>query len=277
MKTPENKVLRFSFLLLVLELFTLVTLAADPLPDAEAVTRRMISHSQALAGSTNAPQFTYTKRSLQVQFDADGLATRTNEKIYQVTLIGGLPLNRMVQLQGRKLNDAQQKKEQEKEDRFRQKLVATDAKSLAARREGLVTLELLERYRFVVKERVRMEGRPTLVLDFQPRPGKLPAKAIHDKILNTMAGTVWVDEQEAEAVKLTAHNLGTVSIGWLGVLGALTQCELTLERKRLAEGIWTNWKQDLRIHCRKVATTMRFRILEDSTGFKQVPSGEGAN
>jgi hypothetical protein len=93
---------------------------------------------------------------------------------------------------------------------------------------------------------------------------------LQDKLLNRLTGTVWVDEQDADAAKLSVSLTETVSLGWLGILGSLSQCQLLLERQRMPEGAWINARQSLMIQCRKLAAPMRFRLREESSDYKKV-------
>jgi hypothetical protein len=244
--------------------------AAENLPAASDVTRRMVDRAQAIARDEQGPRYTYENRSRLAHLDAGGQTIKSEEKIYQVTQIAGFPFSRLVRIQGRELSSDELKREEQKEERFRRKFTSVNATNMVARKEAWVTPQLLDRYDFVVKERVTLDNRSTLVLTFSPRKGKLPERAIHDKLLNRMAGTVWIDEEDAEAAKLSVNLTETVSLGWFGVLGSLSQCEFSLERKRMPEGVWINAHQALRIQCRKLASAIRFRSTEESSSFKNV-------
>ena len=251
-----------------------VTLAAEPLPDASAVTRRLITRAQAVASAEQGAQYTYEKRSCHEQLDASGRSLQTEEKLYRVRLVAGFPFNRLVKIQGRDLTREELKREEQKEERFRAKLTAGGAVEWAARKQGWVTTNLLERYAFTVRERVTWQGRPTLVLDFKPRDAKLPAKMFMDRILNRIAGTLWVDEADADIARISANLSDSVSLGLLGMLGSLNRCDLTLDRQRMADGVWVNVRQVLLIHGRKLATPLRFRATEQSSGFRPLRADE---
>jgi len=250
-------------------LFPNAVRASEKLPEASTVTRRMIERAQAVARAEQGPQYTYDKRSLLQELDAAGQTIKSEEKFYHVQLIAGFPFNRLVKVQGRELTSEELKKEEHKEERLRQKFVSADGRKMAARKEALVTPELLERYQFEVKERVSLSNRATLVLTFRPKEGKLPTKTITDKLLNRMAGTVWVDEADGDTAKLSVNLVEPVSLGWFGVLGSLSQCELSLERQRMSEGVWVNARQVLLIQYRKLTATRHFRTTEESSGFKK--------
>lgn len=115
-----------------------------------------------------------------------------------------------------------------------------------------------------------MNDRPALVLTFSPKKGTLPEKAVSDKLLNRLAGTVWIDEQDAEAAKLAVGLTDSLSLGWFGMLGSVSRCDLSLDRKRMPEGVWANAIQILQIQYRKLTSTQRFRSTEESSEFKKV-------
>jgi hypothetical protein len=243
--------------------------ATETLPEASEVTRRMIERSRAVA-QADRTEYTYQKRSLLERLDADGHSLKSEEKIYQVTLIGGFPFKRLIKIQGRELSPEELKAEDTKDRKFRQKFVSADLNNPDVRKEGLVTPELLDRYQFVVEKRVILSNRPTLVLRFRPKEGKLPSRTIEDKLLNPMAGRLWIDERDADTARLEVSLVEPVYLGWFGLLGSLTQCDLTLERQRMPDGVWINTKQALLIECRKLIATMRFRTTDESSGFKKL-------
>ena len=244
--------------------------AAEQLPGASEVTQRMIERSRAVAHAAQGPQYTYQKRALRETLDAAGRSLTSEEKIYQVTLIAGLPFKRLVKIQGRELSRQDSKREEAREEKSRQNFLAADAKTLAARKEGLVTPELLGRYQFAVEKRVVLCNRPTLVLTFKPKEGTLPSKTVRDKLLNRMAGTVWIDEGDADIARLEVSLAASASVGWFGLLGSLSRCDISLERQRMPDGVWINFKQVLLIQGRELAAALRFRTTDESSGFQIV-------
>jgi hypothetical protein len=244
--------------------------AAEQLPDASEVTRRMIERSQTVAGTGEGPQYTYEKRALLERLDAAGRSLSSEVKVYKVTLIAGLPFNRLVRIQDRELSSEESNREDAREERFRQRFITADAKKLAAQREGLVTPELLGRYQFVVERRVVLSNRPTLVLAFKPKEGTLSSSTVMDKLLNHMAGRVWIDEADADTARIEVGLVEPLSLGWLGWLASLNQCEMSLERRRMPDGVWINTKQSMLIQCRKLTANLRFRSTEVCSRFQKV-------
>jgi hypothetical protein len=244
--------------------------AGETLPEASAVTQRMVERSQAIAQADQGPQYAYQKRYLLERLDADGHTLKSEEKIYQVVLIGGFPFKRLVKIQGRELSPEALRREDAKEEKFRQRFVSADPKKLVARKEGMVTPELLDRYQFVVEKRIVLSNRATLVLTFKPKEGNLPSSTIEDRLLNRMTGRLWIDEGDADTARLEVSLAEPIFLGWFGLLGSLTQCDMTLERQRMPDGAWINTRQALLIQCRKLTATMHFRTTETSSGFNKV-------
>ena len=108
--------------------------AGELLPEPSEVTQRMIERSQTVARVDQGPQYTYQKRSLLQRLDAVGNLLKSEEKFYQVTLIGGFPFKRLVKIQDRELSSEELKREDAKEEKFRQRFVSADPKQLVARR-----------------------------------------------------------------------------------------------------------------------------------------------
>src|SRR4051794_2154394 len=115
--------------------------AAEPLPSAADVMRRFVDRANAVAQSNAAVHYSCDKRSITQELDSADKPLKTTEKLYAVTLIGGLPFQRLVKVKGRDLTPAEIEKENQRETAFRQKLSGVDLKKKTATKEGVVTQE----------------------------------------------------------------------------------------------------------------------------------------
>lgn len=242
--------------------------AGESLPDSAEVTSKIVQRARAVARSQGNPPYSYQKRSLVEELDAAGQVVKATEKTYEVTLIAGVPFSRLVKIQGRQLTPEELKKEDAREEAFRQKLTAVNLKHLARKKETWLTPALVGKFQFTVQERLHYQGRKTLRLEFQPKPGGLPAKTLQDRVLNRLAGTLWLDEEDAEIVKGSVHLSESVNVG-MGIIGSLSQLELILERQRMTDGVWVNTKHSILIQGRKLFSAMRYKTTEESSGFRK--------
>jgi len=180
-----------------------------------------------------------------------------------------MPFTRLVKIQGRDLTEAELAKEGQREATFRKRIDGVDLKKKAARREAMITPDLLDRFDFKVLRREVVHERPTLVVSFGPKPSAVSDKTIQDKVLSRIGGTLWVDEEEFEVTKLQTGLRSSLSLGWFGFVGSLTRCDLTLERQRMPDGVWINVKNTMLIVARKLFESMHYRTTEASSGFRK--------
>jgi hypothetical protein len=236
------------------------------LPPATNVLQRVIERAAQVSRGEKNQKYSYSKRSLTEELNSRGEPTHSTEKLYRVELIRGWPFERLVQIQGHELSEEELEKENQREEKFRNRIAGKDLKQRRDRKEAWITPELLARYHFSVISNDVCQNRKALVLAFKPKPNN-PETTVEDKLFNRFAGLLWIDNEDAEIAKLDVHLTEDISLGWVGMLGSLKECHLTLQRQRMPEGTWVNSKHTLSIIGRKLLSTMRIRSSEESSGF----------
>ena len=111
--------------------------------------------------------------------------------------------------------------------------------------------DLMSRFVFTIVRRELVNGRPVLVIDFEPAKKKLPEKSIKEKFLNKAAGRVWVDEQDSVPVKADLHLSAPVSVLG-GLVGAVQKFTFSFNRQRTPEGMWFTLDSDWHLEGREV-------------------------
>jgi len=243
------------------------------LPSATNVLNRVIERASHVARDAKDEKYSYAKRTLTQELNSQGEVIQSTEKKYKVLLVLGWPFSRVVQIQGQQLSAAEIRKEDEREQDFNNKLEGRDLKKMREKKEAWIKPELLARFNFNVVSNATYANRQAWVLEFKPKAGA-PENTVQDRIYNRIAGLLWIDEEDAEIARLEAHLNEDLSLGWLGMLGSLKTCDLTLERHRMPEGIWVNANQKLLLVGRKLLSTMRYRATEESSGFQRESSNQ---
>ena len=105
------------------------------------------------------------------------------------------------------------------------------------RNDFLLNPGLLDRFQFTLAGREIINGRPALVVDFQPKSGVLPEQSIKDRFINRAAGRVWVDEQDYALVKVDLRLTQKVDV-FGGLVGAVWKCTYSFDRARTDDGLW---------------------------------------
>jgi hypothetical protein len=105
------------------------------------------------------------------------------------------------------------------------------------RNDFLLNPDLLNRFQFTLVRREIINGRPALMINFQPKSGVLPEQSIKDRFINRAAGCIWVDEQDYALVKADVHLTQRVNV-FGGLVGAVWKCTYSFERARTDDGLW---------------------------------------
>jgi hypothetical protein len=250
---------------------TAVNASDQSLPSACDVVNAMLERSAKVAGNEKSQTWAYDKVSVTDQLDDDGKVTSTTEKLHRVRVFRGVPFSRLVKIQGQPLSPADLRKEDKREAEFRKRISGRDPGQVASRKEPLIVKDLVDRYQFEVKKRELIDGRPTLQVVFAVDPEKLVEKNLQDRILNRLAGTVWVDETTSEVARLQVHLTKGFSVGLLGILGSLSECRFNLTRKPMPDGTWLPHLQETQITARKLSSPVHFQVKAESTNFHPEP------
>ncbi|HOB99362.1 MAG TPA: hypothetical protein PKM43_11520, partial [Verrucomicrobiota bacterium] len=81
------------------------------------------------------------------------------------------------------------------------------------REDVVVTDGLMRRFEFTLLGRERWETLPLLKLDFRPAVPSLHAKGVLDRLINSMAGTLWVDERDYTVARISLRLIDKVNVG----------------------------------------------------------------
>ena len=120
-------------------------------------------------------------------------------------------------------------------------------------------------------ERTVLNGRPTWVIGFQPASANLPVHQMADRLLNQLAGKVWVDEQEFEIARAELSSQSKIALGgMLELLGSLKRFSYVLERIRVEEGIWFNRLAKGDFEGRKLLDSTHIKTRSETSGFQRI-------
>jgi len=91
--------------------------------------------------------------------------------------------------------------------------------------------------KFTIAGRERVNGRDTIVVTFEPRPGARP-QTRQGNIAKVLKGTIWVDEAAREVIRADATAIDSVSFGG-GLIARLNEgAHVTFTRERVDANVW---------------------------------------
>lgn len=133
-----------------------------------------------------------------------------------------------------------------------------------------VDREFLARFQFTLVGRETIGGRPTLILDLEPAAKKPPEHDLKDRIINKMAGRVWVDEAESVLVKADFHLTEKVNVV-AGLVGNIASFTLSFHRERTADGLWFTPRLEWQADGREVFVRRQIVSHEEITEVQLAP------
>ncbi|MGA7218665.1 MAG: hypothetical protein WBX38_10145 [Candidatus Sulfotelmatobacter sp.] len=167
------------------------------------------------------------------------------DKTYAVTMLYGSPYERLVAVNGHALNDARQKEEQDKYEK-----AVTDRQHESAdkrsqriskyqaerKRDHTLIQQITAGFDFRLAGKRSVGGYKVYVLKATPRRGYKPPDR-DSEVLTGMEGTLWIDRQTFQWVKVEAHVIHPVRIeGFLAEVEPGTSFEV--EKRPVAGSIW---------------------------------------
>ena len=245
----------------------IVAARASDLPAADEILKRVQARMEMICEDWPTNRFHYIRTNVVDELDSSNKLKKRTVKTYEVQQIRGLPQSKLLAVDGRTLSAAEQKWRVADEQRM-QRALTQDKSPDYSKPKPWLTDDILERFTFTVTGRTNHTRRSMLMLEFKPR-ADAPSRNMADRIVNKISGGLWVDEAESEIVRLDLKMDEPVKF-WGGILGQLDRLEWTLLRKRSLFGAWFNESSSGMVQIRKLFTSTRFKISEESSDFRRL-------
>jgi hypothetical protein len=206
-------------------------LAQDPpLPEGNAYIRTVLGGSRPQDAAIN--DYSYDMEEVKENLDRDGRTSSRESSGYEVYFVKTRPVRRLVSKNGVRLGAKEQAAANRKAE--------TQAKAIAEGRTvseqaGIRLGTLLDFFVFKTVGREELNGRKTLVLDFEPKKGA--AKAPGNAVAKILSGRLSIDEADRRVARLLAWNTAgqKASVATGVKIGAF---ELSMEFVSVEDGVW---------------------------------------
>jgi hypothetical protein len=189
------------------------------LPDLKALFKEIDDNQKAI--DKLKENYAGTRVEEETDFEKDGQVKKTDVKEYTFFYLNGDEVSTLVKKDGKALGDDEQKRENEKTQKeieeIQKREAKKDAKDEKAKEEekkdkdkedddvGIETF--LRTCQFVNPRRERFHGQDVLVFDFEPNPEYKPRNIV-EKIVQKLAGVIWIDEKAHDVARLEAYFVG---------------------------------------------------------------------
>jgi hypothetical protein len=226
---------------------------------SEAEIRNIIRESadRDVENMKRRRDYTYVRRDEERRLDGKGRVKSTESKTYEITILSGEIVERLIAKDDKPLSEKDAQKEDEKvqkiisrgekesENQRRKRIGKRDKEAEEAR---LFVREIADAYRFRFQGTEMVEGRPAYVVDADPLPGYKP-RLKDAKFLPKFRFRAWIDQAEHHWVKLDAECIDTVSWG-LFLARIHKGSKIHLEQIRVNDEVWLPKRLTLNIDAR---------------------------
>ena len=214
-----------------------------PTNDAREIVRRSveIDHQNWL----KARNYTCQQRTVEKELDKNSRVKSQKIKTHDITFFYDEPYARLIQVDDKPLNDKEQKKEEEKLQKFldkrknespdeHRKRLAKQEKERQEQRAFVRDIENAYDFRLLGEEQIA--GVDTYVIEATPRKGFHPTQP-HADMLSKVKGKLWIDKQGYNWVRAEAEAIDTISFG-LFLARLHKGSRLSFEQTHVNDEVW---------------------------------------
>jgi len=233
--------------------------------------------------------YTYIQREEEHKLDGNNQVKSTESRTYEIMVLYEEPVRKLISRDDKPLSESDARKEDEKIQKIIEKRKNESESDRSKRLEKLdkdreqgrqFVKEIADAYNFRLGGEENLDGRETLVIDAEPRPGYEPHMK-DAKFLPKFRFRVWMDRAEKQWVKLDLQCIDTVSVG-LFLVRLHKGSNIQIEQTRVNDEVWLPRHVALKLDAR-LALLKGLNMAEDvtyrdyrkfRTDTKIVPGGE---
>jgi hypothetical protein len=214
-----------------------------PTDDPREVVRRSVEMDHH--NFERARNYTCTQHEVLKHVDKQGKVKSTEVKTFDINFYFGEFYSRLVQVDDKALSEKEQKKEDEKLEKFlskRRKESEEDRakraeKDKKEREEGRAFVrDVVNAYDFRLAGDDTVSGEETWVIEATPRKDFKPTQP-HADMLKKIKGRMWIEKKEYNWVKVEAEAVDTISFG-LFLVRIHPGSRFVLETQHINQELW---------------------------------------
>lgn len=216
------------------------------LPDLKALFKEIDENQKTI--DKIKENYAGTNTEEETEYESDGRVKKHETKEYTFFYLNGDEISTLVKKDGKPLSEDEQKKESEKAQKEIENVQKREAKKEKkeekSKEEGKSDegedpgIEVfLRACQFVNPRRERFRGQDVLVFDFEPNPD-FKARKLEEKVVQKLAGVVWIDEKVHDVARLEAYFVGDFKFGGGLVANLQKGTSFVFEQAYINDEVW---------------------------------------
>jgi len=238
------------------------------LPDLKPLFKEIDENQKAI--DKIKENYAGTRTEEETEFENDGKVKKRELKEYTFFYLNGDEISTLAKKDGKPLSAEEQKKENEKTQKeienLQKRQAKKEAKEEKQKEEGKdngedVGIEtFLRACQFVNPRRERFRGQDVLVFDFEPNP-EFKAHKLEEKVVQKLAGVVWIDENAHDVARLEAYFVGDMKFAGGLVANLQKGTSFIFEQQFINNEVWLPTYAEVHIGVR-VLLVKGFKVNE---------------
>jgi hypothetical protein len=215
-------------------------------PDLKALFKEIDDNQKAI--DRIKENYAGTRTEEETEFESNGSVKKREVTEYSFFYLDGEEVSTLVKKDGRPLDETEQKKEEEKAQKqiadLQKRQAKKEAKEQKAEEQGKTKdsddpgIEVfLRACQFVNPRRERFRGQEVLVFDFEPNP-EFKAHTLAEKVVQKLAGVIWVDEKAHDVARLEAYFVGDMRFAGGIVANLQKGTSFVMEQAYINDEVW---------------------------------------
>lgn len=209
-----------------------------PLPDINQLFNDLQENQKQIESLME--QYGCTEDEELHELDKNGRVKKSIVNEYDDFYLGGRLVRRKVKKDGKPLDPEEQKKEDgrvEKRIREYEKRKSEEGQDTAKKKERIDVSTFLRMSNFTHPRWEEYRNHNVIVFDFAPNPSYKPRSKLED-LLHKLVGTLWVDDDARQVVRLEAHLSDAYKLGG-GLLASIHKgASLVMEQAKMNDEVW---------------------------------------
>ena len=238
-------------------------------PAADFLVQRVVERSAWNEEKGIRNLYSFVRRHITDELNDKGQLKERQDRLYEVTPIGGVSHSRLVLKDDKPLTAKEEKSEAEKEKKAWTASTAGLKQPITPDKGRSINQDLVQRFRFEVVGEEMIAGRRAYAVTMEPKSAKLPVHELQDHFFNKLGGKVWIDAQDYEVAKAEITLREKVPVV-LSLLGAINKFTIHFRKRRLPEGVWLTDRSWVDLDTRKLMIHSHVNHILEWRDFKVV-------
>jgi hypothetical protein len=210
----------------------------EGIPDAAALMHSVEDNQKHLESIQR--DYIFHRKEEDQNVDSHGNVKSTDTREYEVHYVAGWEIDRLISKNGKPVSSREGRVQDEEVRRQESHALKQEAKRDSGEEPGkndFTVSKFLAANRFTNLRKEIYQQHEVYAMDFEPRTDFEP-HSILDKVLKALGGTIWIDENAHQVVRLEARFLSSIKVGG-GFVGSLEKGgNVVLEQRFLNGEVW---------------------------------------